>query len=110
MRRLREALVKSVSVMGVCKPLEAVFALIPVTAQEDKDYSFNKEHWKSGSENIAQGQEFFKKIYYEQNKGQTTDKFAEHKDFGELIAASILPYTYKCRSDHFRNHVWLLSR
>lgn len=42
MRRLREALVENVSIQGVCKPLEAVFAIIKVEREEDKDFSFSR--------------------------------------------------------------------
>ena len=38
-RRLREALVKSVSIVGVCRPLEAIFSIDAVERVEDKDYS-----------------------------------------------------------------------
>jgi len=41
-RRLREALVKLVSVVGVPKPLEAIFAIGAVERHEDKDYSFSR--------------------------------------------------------------------
>lgn len=41
-RRLREALVKLVSVIGVPKPLESVFAIAEVEREEDKDYSFSR--------------------------------------------------------------------
>lgn len=42
MRRLREALVKLVSVVGVPKPLEAIFCMAEVEREEDKDYSFSR--------------------------------------------------------------------
>jgi len=42
MRRLREALMKLVSVVGVPKPLEAVFCIAEVEKDEDKDYSFSR--------------------------------------------------------------------
>ena len=42
MRRIREALVKLVSVVGVPKPLEAVFCMGEVEREEDKDYSFSR--------------------------------------------------------------------
>ncbi|KAK4901859.1 hypothetical protein LTR27_001633 [Elasticomyces elasticus] len=42
MRRIREALVKLVSVVGVPKPLEAVFSMGEVEREEDKDYSFSR--------------------------------------------------------------------
>ena len=38
-RRLREALVKSVSIVGVCRPMEAIFSIDAVERAEDKDYS-----------------------------------------------------------------------
>lgn len=42
MRRLREALVKLVSVVGVPKPLEAVFSMGEVEREEDRDMSFSR--------------------------------------------------------------------
>lgn len=41
-RRLREALVKCVSIVGVCKPIEAVFQIAEVEREEDRDYSFSR--------------------------------------------------------------------
>lgn len=41
-RRLREALVKLVSIVGVPKPLEAVFSIAGVEREEDKEYSFSR--------------------------------------------------------------------
>lgn len=41
-RRLREVLVKLVSIQGVCKPLEAVYAIAKVERPEDKDYSCSR--------------------------------------------------------------------
>lgn len=41
-RRLREALVKLVSVVGVPKPLEAVFCIGEIERGEDRDYSFSR--------------------------------------------------------------------
>lgn len=42
MRRLREALVKLVSIVGVVKPLESCFAMADIESEEDKDYSFSR--------------------------------------------------------------------
>lgn len=42
MRRLREALVKLVSIVGVVKPLESCFAMADIEREEDKDYSFSR--------------------------------------------------------------------
>jgi hypothetical protein len=41
-RRIREALVKVVSIVGVCKPLEAITLLDAIERPEDKDYSFSR--------------------------------------------------------------------
>lgn len=41
-RRLREALMKLVSVVGVPKPLEAVFCIAAVEKEEDRDLSFSR--------------------------------------------------------------------
>ena len=42
MRRIRETMVKLVPIVGVCKPLDAIFCIDEVTAPEDKDYSFSR--------------------------------------------------------------------
>ncbi|KAK3074735.1 hypothetical protein LTR53_002610 [Teratosphaeriaceae sp. CCFEE 6253] len=63
MRRLREALVKLVSVIGVPKPLEAVFSMGEVEREEDKDYSFSREHWQSGEANQQRGRDWLAQIY-----------------------------------------------
>ena len=41
-RRIREALVKNVSIVGVAKPIEAVMALDAVEDPIDKDYSSSR--------------------------------------------------------------------
>ncbi|EEP79502.1 predicted protein [Uncinocarpus reesii 1704] len=41
-RRLREALVKCVPIVGVCRPLEVVFGISKIEREEDKDYSFSR--------------------------------------------------------------------
>lgn len=42
MRRLRETLTKLVSIVGVVKPLESIFAMAYIEREEDKDYSFSR--------------------------------------------------------------------
>ncbi|KAK5138405.1 hypothetical protein LTR08_003466 [Meristemomyces frigidus] len=79
MRRLREALVKLVSVVGVPKPLEAVFCMGEVEREEDKDYSFSREHWQSGEENKKRGEQWLAQIY-RHNDNKTKDMMAAHKD------------------------------
>jgi hypothetical protein len=41
-RRIREALVKDVSIVGVCKPIDAIILLDAIERPEDKDYSFSR--------------------------------------------------------------------
>ncbi|KAK0787160.1 hypothetical protein LTR91_015301 [Friedmanniomyces endolithicus] len=80
MRRLREALVKLVPVVGVPKPLEAVFSMGEVERDEDKDYSFSREHWQSGEANKQRGRDWLAQIY-RHNDARTADMMAAQKDF-----------------------------
>ncbi|KAI6896667.1 hypothetical protein KC318_g10447 [Hortaea werneckii] len=90
MRRLREALVKLVSVVGVPKPLEAVFSMAEVEREEDKDYSFSREHWHSGPENQQRGKDWLGHIY-RHNDNQTAEMMAAHKDFRMSSPLLLLP-------------------
>ncbi|KAI4629388.1 uncharacterized protein J4E87_003652 [Alternaria ethzedia] len=51
MRRIRETLFKLIVIVGVCKPLEAIFDIDAITRPEDKDYTFSRyevvRHWTS---------------------------------------------------------------
>lgn len=78
-RRLREALVKLVSVVGVPKPLEATFSIADIERDVDKDYSFSREHWSSGEVNQQKGMDWLKQIY-RHNDASTMEKMAAHKD------------------------------
>ncbi|KAK5112190.1 hypothetical protein LTR85_011623 [Meristemomyces frigidus] len=80
MRRLREALVKLVSVVGVPKPLEAVFSMGEVERDEDKDHSFSRENWQSGEENKKRGADWLAQIY-RHNDNKTAEMMSAHKDF-----------------------------
>ena len=42
MRRIRETLFKLIVIVGVCKPLEAIFDIDAITKPQDKDYSFSR--------------------------------------------------------------------
>ena len=42
MRRVRETLFKLIVIVGVCKPLEAIFDIDAITRPEDKDYTFSR--------------------------------------------------------------------
>ncbi|KAF2480018.1 hypothetical protein BDY17DRAFT_329933 [Neohortaea acidophila] len=79
-RRLREALVKLVSVVGVPKPLEAIFSIADIERDEDKDYSFSREKWQSGEENAKRGADWLAQIY-KHNDASTAARMAAHKDF-----------------------------
>ncbi|EME84349.1 uncharacterized protein MYCFIDRAFT_202985 [Pseudocercospora fijiensis CIRAD86] len=79
-RRLREALVKLVSVVGVVKPLEAIFCIAGVERPEDRDDSFSRETWSSGPSNRQRGREWLDKIY-RSNHTATENTLACHKDF-----------------------------
>ncbi|EAS30540.2 uncharacterized protein CIMG_06019 [Coccidioides immitis RS] len=79
-RRLREALVKCVSIIGVCRPLEVIFGISKIERPEDKDYSFSREHWQSGPANHARGKAWLDRIY-KHNILSINDALASHKDF-----------------------------
>ncbi|WPG98259.1 Hypothetical protein R9X50_00104700 [Acrodontium crateriforme] len=78
-RRLREALVKLVSVVGVPKPIEATFSIGANEREEDKDYSFSREHWQSGEANRKRGGDWLAQIY-KHNDSTTQEMMAAHKD------------------------------
>ncbi|CZT52822.1 uncharacterized protein RSE6_14202 [Rhynchosporium secalis] len=79
-RRMREVLVKVTSIMGVCKPLEALSSIVKVERPEDKDYSFSREHWQTGPETLERGNNWLNKLY-EANLSTPATLFAAHKDF-----------------------------
>ncbi|KAK4690551.1 hypothetical protein P7C71_g6261, partial [Lecanoromycetidae sp. Uapishka_2] len=95
-RRLREALVKCVSIIGVCRPLEAIFSIDAVEQPEDKDYSFSREYWQSGEENRKRGVAWLDQIY-KHNRASTIKSLEAHKDFA-WISANITYGLYL--SDH----------
>lgn len=72
---------KDVSIIGVCKCLEAVFAIAEVEQEEDKDFSFSREHWQSGEKNRERGSAWLDQIY-QQNRAGTINALAAHRDFG----------------------------
>ncbi|KAH7139152.1 hypothetical protein B0J11DRAFT_422293 [Dendryphion nanum] len=81
MRRLREALVKEVSIVGVCRPLEATMCIDAVTRDEDKDKSWSREDWKCDQINHDRGTEWLTKLYGE-NLKPIDEMFDSHRDFG----------------------------
>ncbi|KAF3482418.1 uncharacterized protein GIQ15_05177 [Arthroderma uncinatum] len=79
-RRIREALVKCVPIIGVCRPLEVIFGIAKIEKDEDKDYSFSREHWQSGEQNHERGVSWLSRIY-QKNIDGIQDSLAAHKDF-----------------------------
>ncbi|KAH8892591.1 hypothetical protein GQ53DRAFT_862018 [Thozetella sp. PMI_491] len=79
-RRLREALVKSVSIVGVCKPIESILAIIQVEREEDKDYGGTRLDWKCDEANHERGMGWFRKVYT-RNSTDQMGIFDAHKDF-----------------------------
>lgn len=84
-RRLREALIKSVSIVGVCRPLEAILSIDAVQRPEDKDYSCSREKWQSGPENSARGMAWYDKLYKHDRDGALASVDAQ-KDFAWVNA------------------------
>lgn len=79
-RRLREALVKSVPIVGVCKPIESILAIGKIERDEDKDYTFTRENWQCDQANHDRGTAWMQKLY-SRNTGGTLNLFNAHKDF-----------------------------
>jgi hypothetical protein len=79
-RRIRETLVKSVSIVGVCKPIAAILAISAVERDADKDYSCSRDGWAVDDSNRRRGLDWFHKVY-RQNSNSTLALFSGHKDF-----------------------------
>lgn len=82
-RRLREALIKSVIIVGVCKPIEAILSISKVERDEDKDYTFTRENWQCDQANHDRGTGWLEKLYKGNTSG-TLDLFRAHPDFAWL--------------------------
>lgn len=99
MRRLRETLFKLIVIIGVCKPLEAIFDIDAITEPQDKDYSFSRfvkprgrtrrrkrltrfrEGWQCDEANAKRGFDWQNRLY-QQNQGAIDDVLASQRDFG----------------------------
>ncbi|KAJ8116960.1 hypothetical protein OPT61_g1736 [Boeremia exigua] len=80
MRRIRETLFKLIVIIGVCKPLEAIFDIDAITRPEDKDYTFSREGWQCDEANAKRGFEWQSRLY-QQNQGAIDDVLASQRDF-----------------------------
>ncbi|CAG9956455.1 unnamed protein product [Clonostachys rosea f. rosea IK726] len=83
-RRLREALAKTVCLVGVCKPLKAILAIAKVEKPEDRDYSTTRPGWQADDANHERGVNWLKKLY-RHNAGDTLRLFDAHKDFSWIL-------------------------
>lgn len=81
MRRLRETLLKLIAIVGVCRPLEAIFDIEAITRAEDKDYSFSREGWQCDEANTKRGVDWLNRLY-QQNIEKIDETFASQRDFG----------------------------
>lgn len=79
-RRLREDLVKSVSIVGVCRPIEAIVAIAKVEREGDRDYSCSREGWACDDANYERGMAWLKQVY-QRNISLNLGLFTAHKDF-----------------------------
>jgi hypothetical protein len=79
-RRLRETLVKLISIIGVCKPLESILAIAKVEQEEDRDYTSTRFTWAADSANNERGMSWFRKIY-SRDSDKMLELFDAHKDF-----------------------------
>lgn len=79
-RRLREVLVKTIAIVGVCKPIESILAIDGVERPEDKDLSCSREGWQCDEANLKRGNDWMSKIYVK-DMDNTMDLFSSHKDF-----------------------------
>lgn len=82
-RHLREALVKTICLVGVCKPIEAILAISQVEQPEDRDYTFTREAWQADEANHERAQAWFHQVYT-RNASDTLGLFDAHKDFAWL--------------------------
>ncbi|KAF1971074.1 hypothetical protein BU23DRAFT_581833 [Bimuria novae-zelandiae CBS 107.79] len=81
MRRIQEALFKSVPIIGVAHPWEAIMCIDTVTLPPDKDTSFFREHWKNDEANHERGTQWLRKLYLE-NFDPINEMFKTQRDFG----------------------------
>ncbi len=82
-RRMREAMVKCIILNGVPSVLEAVLAVASREHDEDKDYSFSRDGWRSGEENQRRGLDVLEFLYRD-DFPKIMDKFHAHRDIREI--------------------------
>ncbi|KAL6157848.1 hypothetical protein ACJQWK_07345 [Exserohilum turcicum] len=80
MRRLREVLFKLTILVGVCKTLEALFAITAVTKPEDEDHSYYREKTQCDEANLERGTAWLQRLY-QRNLTGVMNRFTAHKDY-----------------------------
>ncbi|KAK6355641.1 hypothetical protein TWF718_000034 [Orbilia javanica] len=79
-QRIREALVKVVSLIGIAKPLLVIWTIGSIEREEDRDFSSTRAGWKCDAKNLENGLDWLKTIY----RGDTAEvdrRFRGHEDF-----------------------------
>ncbi|KAJ5481344.1 hypothetical protein N7475_000156 [Penicillium sp. IBT 31633x] len=84
-RRMREALLKDVGLLGLPRPSEALFDITKVMSDEDADCSFTRKGWQCDFENHARGMEWLKSIYAHNIYG-LLELYSKHPDFSFWLA------------------------
>ncbi|GMF70062.1 unnamed protein product [Aspergillus oryzae] len=79
-RRIRETLVKCVSIVWCCKPIEARIAISQVEQEEDRDYSLTREYWQCDQANDERGMRWYRAICTQDEKS-TLGLFDAHRGF-----------------------------
>ncbi|CAG8908435.1 unnamed protein product [Penicillium egyptiacum] len=84
-RRMREALFKEITLVGLPKPLEALLNINKFVSEEDAECSFTREGWQRDDTNHARGMDWLKSIYAH-NTSSLLALFKNHPDFGFWVA------------------------
>lgn len=80
-RKIREALFKSIALVGLPKAAEALISIINVEAEDGIDYTFSREGWKCDEQNYNHGMTWLKRLYAHNTAG-LFHLFERHRDFG----------------------------
>ncbi|KAK6337652.1 hypothetical protein TWF730_003045 [Orbilia blumenaviensis] len=79
-RRIREALVKVVSLIGVAKPLLVIWSISALEREEDRDFTATREGWKCDEKNLENGMNWLRTIY-RGDVEEVDQRFRGHADF-----------------------------
>lgn len=82
-RRLREALIKCIILVGIPGVIEALASVAAQEKEEDRDYSFLREHWQRDDGNRERAKETLEMVYRGEDR-RILDVFRGHRDMGKL--------------------------